>query len=485
MATPKFEDTEPLAYEDTLPVEGEKETSALTKVAQAITTPVRGFRGMGVAAQRALGESGMADVASIPFNPTATSRISQSIFKNAGKALERGAEAVKPGFVPEKGERLGAALGETAAVVGLTAGLPMGGTLLRQMLMGGSVAGGQNALMQQAETGKIRKDYVAYNALFGGALPVVPRIFSSIASSAEDAVPEMVLKATGHTKRFLGTRGKVDRAFQDARVLAKEPGFITPTTTPEQLAEKIAQIKVREGQIIANGLREASDNGGNVIDLEQFVYKLEAMEKFSEATGKKLKGGYHKEINDTLKKAKETVMARFLKDKDGKTIFVPVSPQEANELKTVLQNVAYNEEKDNILARTISGEYRTYIDQELGNAIDKIGNPALKSTLRNSKRLYGAAANMEDPVYNRISSELGNKKIGITDWILAAPQIALGSPQFAMTIVAKKALEKYGPTTAVPALRNVQAGARAAQRAFRNPTTQSIIRSSALGLREN
>ncbi len=73
-------------------------------------------------------------------------------------------------------------------------------------------------------------------------------------------------------------------------------------------------------------------------------------------------------------------------------------------------------------------------------------NPMLKSSAENyvkNKELYGKALQAEKALTNRLSSEQGNKNIGLTDTIAAGAELAAGNPLGAMaTIGVKRAFER-------------------------------------------
>lgn len=80
--------------------------------------------------------------------------------------------------------------------------------------------------------------------------------------------------------------------------------------------------------------------------------------------------------------------------------------------------------------------------------LDPIGktNPELSSLAKEylkSKNLYGKSVQAEKALTNRLSSEEGNKNIGLTDTIAAGAELAAGSPMRALAVVGgKRALER-------------------------------------------
>lgn len=77
--------------------------------AKLVTTPQRGMRGVGVMAEKILSKTN--PIAFTPGGTLTPDELSQML-QSVPDALERGAAAVEPGYVPQEGERLGAAAGE-------------------------------------------------------------------------------------------------------------------------------------------------------------------------------------------------------------------------------------------------------------------------------------------------------------------------------------------------------------------------------------
>lgn len=105
------------------------------QIAQAATTPIRGFRGMGVTAQRLVEGSPLQE------------------------ALQRGSEATKPGFEPRPGEKIGSAIGSATPFLPLAA---LGG------IPAAAASGGTSALEQLSEKGKINPVETALSTVLGG-----------------------------------------------------------------------------------------------------------------------------------------------------------------------------------------------------------------------------------------------------------------------------------------------------------------------------
>jgi hypothetical protein len=155
--------------------------------------------------------------------------------------------------------------------------------------------------------------------------------------------------------------------------------------------------------------------------------------------GAVLRVGAYADINRQIDHAIRTVRAHGNQ---------PITLKSANQIKTLLQNATnYNGKRiPNVMDRMIAARFRQSVDDQLTEAANKIGDPKLAQEFKEAKALYGHAQKAKDPIFNRISSELGNRGIGLTDWITIAPQLATGDPAAALaSFGAKKVLEKLGP----------------------------------------
>ena len=127
-----------------------------------------------------------------------------------------------------------------------------------------------------------------------------------------------------------------------------------------------------------------------------------------------------------------------------------ISWKDANALKRTLQDLAdwKSNKEATLLDRVIAGRFRELLDKSLGETSVPAGDITSHAEFLKNKRLYSAAMNQSDPLYNMLSSDLGNRGISLTDWIVAAAQLGTGNPLTAVaTVGAKKAFEKLGPQT--------------------------------------
>jgi hypothetical protein len=220
---------------------------AARKAAEVLATPVRGFRGIGVGAQRLMEGDQL------------------------GQALDRAAAATKPGFQPKEGERLGASAGEIAATAPMMV-LTGGGGLMAQVLKGALSSGALTAVMEASDRGDVEPIGIATSTALGGAIPLLGPSLRVVARA---------LRGTGRAAATSGTslagaKEAVDELAADPRLLEKFKG------TAASVGEKVkaiqdALIKQHEeaGAILnksraAIGFRESFEDSMNRIQREGF-----------------------------------------------------------------------------------------------------------------------------------------------------------------------------------------------------------------------
>lgn len=262
-----------------------------------------------------------------------------------------------------------------------------------------------------------------------GELPV-----GAMAQEARD----LAGKATGFTKRFLNTGAKEAKQQMASQVLLENgvPGILDSS---RKTADKVLKLSNDSGQQIGNILKSQNIK----LAPQDFVNELETLRP-------QAKGGYWDQIHAKLNRAINTVKGFG----EGENGLNPITAKQAHDIKGVLQDVAYSP-RGTFLDRMVAGLYRDKLDTSLEQAAQQIGDPQKFQDFMKAKRIYSAAQTATDPIYNRISSELGNKGISLTDWLATIPaEIALGSPERALLfVVGKKGMEKYGPQIGANLLR--------------------------------
>jgi predicted RNA-binding Zn ribbon-like protein len=273
-----------------------------------------------------------------------------------------------------------------------------------------------------------------------GAAVIEKMAPEALAASAQD----YGMKALGFTKRFLGNDMALMKARQSVQTILNE-GIITSTAGAETLAKRTEKLAEDSGKAIGDYLKEMNSDG-NFLMPQQLKASLEDLRPIQQSTGKILRGGQYNSVNNKIDNALETI------DAHGDA---PISWEEANQLKGTFQDAAnWKSNKDaTVLDRVIAGKVRETLDNALQAKAQQMGNlPQFNEFLAN-KQKYSAAMTVQDPLYNRISSELGNNKIGLTDYVLAAGALTQGRIGEAMALLGgKKILTNVGPSTAASVL---------------------------------
>lgn len=167
-------------------------TPAAQKFSQAVTLPGRGMRGLGVTGEQLL------------------------LGKGLGKSFERGTEAIKPGYVPQPGEKLGTFAGGMADPINIGMGAIFPGTTLMKSVMGGAMMGTEASLLDQASRGRVNPALAATEglggAMGGGLAHQVGTMGSSLIQNAPSiykAIAKIPKRATVYFKRNKGIENTV------------------------------------------------------------------------------------------------------------------------------------------------------------------------------------------------------------------------------------------------------------------------------------
>lgn len=292
----------------------------------------------------------------------------------------------------------------------------------------------------------------------GTAVKMAPAIGMSMAnpeseaSVGNDYAQTQALRAMGAPKRMFKTPQMIDRAKGNAQTLLDQ-GAIGGDA--QGMADKLGELESSSGQAIGNILNQFKDQG-KFYNLQDGIEQMESLRPKSQ-TGQILQGGQYDQINSKINNAVETIKAhmppirpRGILGNNTQQPDSTVNFDEANQLKGKLQDAAnYGSNKDaTLLDKVIAGKFRESLDNSLGQAANDIQDPELAQEFQKQKQIYGSTQFGKDAVYNKLASELANKKIGLTDWILGSHAIATGNPLTAVAEVgAKKLLEKYGAST--------------------------------------
>lgn len=294
-------------FDDPKKESGYKVPEIVKKTAQTLMTPVRGFRGIGVGTQKLLKNIPLRNI--VPGGAMTPTDVMNAI-KNVPEALQRSAEATKPGFVPLPGEQTGAALGEMAGFGGLTAPLAAinPATTLGKTVYGALTAGGLSTAQDISEEGKISPLKTGINTAIGGGIPLV--------------TSPTAKKLAG---KLAGQFGKIQSGVPAAsgERLFNDPGALF-SPSEQKAAEKLVAFRERAGlKKVPETVKEiVSPEAGEARKYVQDISKQYALNKLGRAepvTGSQLlktKQSLNKIIEVTPLPQKETRAGLFeLKNK--------------------------------------------------------------------------------------------------------------------------------------------------------------------------
>lgn len=238
-------------------------------------------------------------------------------------------------------------------------------------------------------------------------------------------------KSLGYTKRFLNKPGAVDKANQVAQTMLDQGVITNPIRHPlssgsQDMLERAQILNDNSGKAIGDTIESLSGQGKTAFSTAEMADEIQR-----QLTPKYAGGAYDAE-NKAVQEILDTVRAH------GKG---PIDFSNAQALKEKLQELGkFNSNTDQIKAnlyRRASGIVRDALDKS-------ITAEGAGQTYLTNKDLYGKSAQAEKALTNRVSSEEGNKNIGLTDTIAAGAEVAAGSPMKAIALVGgKKALERY------------------------------------------
>lgn len=291
-----------------------------------------------------------------------------------------------------------------------------------------------------------------FAAVVGTLMQMAPDIVSAAAAPIEKPqgfekeAQDQGMKAFGVTKRFLNKAPKADRMREATQTLMDE-GVLTPFSTAENLIDKTNEVHDVAGRKIGSYLKSL-EGQGKYFDKASAVAELESLRPVGDQ-GEILRGGDYADINKEIDKAIDTLTSH----KSDKLTF-----ETANQIKKTLQSKVDFMKKAadpvELTKRIIAGKFRDIIDKSIDGVSGsgkELSDPAAATAFQDflkQKKLYGAASTMVDPLYNRLSSEMGNKAVSITDWILAAGHMGSGNPLTAVASVgAKRFFERFGGQT--------------------------------------
>lgn len=219
-------------------------------VSQLATTAQRGMRGLGVGAENII--NSIPGNALLPGGNISASDVA-NIVGATPNALQRAADAVQPGFVPQEGEKIGSFVGETLGAMplatALTGGIvtPPSALLGKQAIFAALRSGGGGAALsaieQASEKGNVDLADVALIGSTGALMPLIVPIGKGLMN---------VVKATVRNFPSVGTTLSKEAAgelMEDPKLIEKYAG------TAKSIGDKVKGLQ--EG--LVNHLKRIGD----------------------------------------------------------------------------------------------------------------------------------------------------------------------------------------------------------------------------------
>lgn len=359
---------------------GFKVPGPIKKAADIITTPSRGLRGVGVGAQRLMEGTGEE---LFDNGPLAALRRAK---ENLPGAVERAAEAVKPGFEAVEGERVGAIGGDvvgslplalTTGGSGLAVGLAQKGKLTFQIIRSGLSSGAMTAISQASEEERIIPGQIAKASAFGAAIPMI----KPSAEIIRTFVGKKVLPS------LLNTTARVPE--QAVRDLIDDPALFKKYKGVEsEIESKVTKVQ--------EALMESRNRAGKVIDnakkrLGIDIKLIDKQKKLAEA--------------GTLGRGARDVMDDFVKFKEG----VGAQPKTAK--NTIKKLISLRDEIDNLVdfkpgvtVPKVQGQEAAVLKRTAKELNDMLDNIPEAQMLRKAERGY---SNVSE-VYDQLQKDLAD-----------------------------------------------------------------------------
>jgi hypothetical protein len=247
------------------------------------------------------------------------------------------------------------------------------------------------------------------------------------AGIAEDMAQSAARRTLGYTKGMLKKPGALDRANEVGQIMLDQGVIKNPLTNPlsfgaEDTFGRASDLADTSGQAIGKTISDLS--GKPAIDTNAV-----GMEVSNQLSPKYSGGIYDAQAN----------IANEIMDTIGAHGNGPIDFVSAQALKQKLGEIAqFAKNSDALKANMYQRAYgivNDAIEKAVGSATE--GTPASGQYLQN-KAIYGASKEAEKALLNRMSSEAGNRRVGLTDTILAGGELASGHPGAAAALVGLK-----------------------------------------------
>lgn len=294
---------------------------------------------------------------------------------------------------------------------------------------------------------------------------------------AENVALPLGKKALGFTKRFLNKEPKAEQAIKTVQTMGQE-GVMGVTKDTEDMISKVQDLASKSGKKIGDYLKRMGsgfDPNGAIAALNDLrPRKVDGvlLGVNNAPEGEKSVETIYTGINQKIDKAIDTIRAHG----EG-----PLSFEDMNKLKNLFQQRGNfkNFPDATELDRQIAGKFRQYLDDSLEKASAVFGGQSGHQEFLKNKEIYRAANHAEDGLFNRLSSEEGNKKLGLTDVIAGSAAAGAGMVHgggleaaigAAGILTLKRLGELYGPQAAFSLARSMIANPSAASTLLRLAT---------------
>lgn len=251
-------------------------------------------------------------------------------------------------------------------------------------------------------------------------------------------------RSLGYTKRLLKTPQAQSEA-KAATEMAVRKGIIQAGDDGKKMLDRVNTLlndagkrmdaylsQQNAGLTRAKGPRAAPDMR------EQFLFDPNRAAAELEKLRPRFRGGDWDKLHDRIDRAVQTVRGAGNR---------PIPWTQAQEIKELFQSMAdwKSNREATILDRKLAGIFRQNMDDQLENVAMARGNLPGFEDFKQAKREFQLGSRTKDALLNRISSDVGNNAISLTDLVLAAPNIASGNFLATAAVGAgKKLLERRG-----------------------------------------
>lgn len=299
-------------------------------------------------------------------------------------------------------------------------------------------------------------------AILGGAVGKLSSLLSGAPEALETIAAQRAVKATGANKSQMQNLLTSPTASEDAESRLIEHGknllapneytstpIVTPLANPQDILERSQELEQNSGKAIGDILatldnKLTEENSEELAD--KFFNPQSAIDKISELQQKYIKNGeilpsFKPQYNE-LEDVKNTVSSF------GNN---PIDFKEANELKQLITNLAYDDRGK--LTNDLMGQVRAIVNDEIEKSADSVvqstGDEGVYQKYLKAKDLYRTAKDAQKAALGKTAANLVNRDLGITDYISAGAGASIhGGPGAVAAALVNKGFRSYGNSLA-------------------------------------